>query len=64
MKFFLRNNQPFQTISGDDLVSEAAVAGGCDFVVSFHERPLRAAREFGNKVIKPVELLRLIGKIK
>lgn len=36
----------------------------CDFVVSFNERHLRPAREFGIEVIRPVDLLRLIGEIK
>src|SRR5438552_5047839 len=35
---------------GDDLVLDAAVAGGCDFVVSFNERHLQAALEFGIEV--------------
>ena len=42
----------------------AAIAGGCDFVVSFNQRHLRPAREFGIEILKPVELLRLIGEIK
>ena len=41
---------------------EAAIVGGCDFVVSFNERHLRAAREFGIEVLKPADLLKLIGK--
>jgi len=43
---------------------EAAIAGGCDYVVSFNERHLRAGREFGIEVLKPAELLKLIGEIK
>jgi predicted nucleic acid-binding protein len=56
--------RPASPDPGDDLVLEAAVAGGCDFVVSFNERHLRAARDFGIEVLKPVELLKLIGEIK
>ena len=56
--------RPLSQDPGDDLVLEAAVAGGCDFVVSFNERHLRPAREFGIEILKPVELLRLIGEIK
>jgi predicted nucleic acid-binding protein len=56
--------RPTSADPGDDLVLEAAVAGGCDFVVSFNERHLRPAREFGIEVIRPVDLLRLIGEIK
>ena len=42
----------------------AAIAGRCDYVVSFNERHLRAAREFGIEVLKPAALLKLIGEIK
>jgi predicted nucleic acid-binding protein len=56
--------RPISTDPGDDLVLEAAIASGCDFVVSFNERHLRAARDFGIEVLKPAELLKLIGEIK
>lgn len=56
--------RPLSQDPGDDLVLEAAIAGSCDFVVSFDERHLRPAREFGIEILKPVELLRLIGEIK
>ncbi len=56
--------RPASPDPGDDLVLDAAVAGGCDFVVTFNERHLRAAREFGIEILKPVELLKLIGEIK
>jgi hypothetical protein len=42
----------------------AAVAGGCDFVVSFNERRLQTARNFGIEIIKPADLLKLIGESK
>jgi predicted nucleic acid-binding protein len=56
--------RPLSTDPGDDLVLEAAVGGGCDYIVSFNERHLRPAVGFGIGVIKPTELLRLIGEIK
>lgn len=34
------------------------------FVISFNERHLRAAREFGIEVLKPAALLKLIDEIK
>jgi hypothetical protein len=43
---------------------QAAIAGGCDFVVSFNERNLGVARSFGIEVLKPVDLLKLIGENK
>ena len=56
--------RPLSPDPGDDAILEAAIAGGCDFVVSFNERHLRAAKDFGIKVIKPADLLNLIGEIK
>ena len=55
--------RPLSQDPGDDLVLDAAIAGGCDFVVSFNERHLSPAREFGIEILKPVQLLRLIGEI-
>jgi len=56
--------RPLSSDPGDDAVLEAAIAGGCDFVVSFNERHLRAARAFGIDILRPAELLRLLGEIK
>jgi predicted nucleic acid-binding protein len=56
--------RPLSPDPGDDAILEAAIAGGCDFVVSFNERHLRAAREFGIEVLRPADLLKLIGEIK
>ena len=56
--------RPLSSDPDDDAILEAAIAGGCDFVLSFNERHLRVAREFGIEVIKPADLLRLIGEIK
>jgi predicted nucleic acid-binding protein len=56
--------RPLSFDPGDDAVLEAAIAGGCDYVLSSNERHLRAAREFGIEVLKPADLLRLIGEIK
>ncbi|MGO8698784.1 MAG: putative toxin-antitoxin system toxin component, PIN family [Limisphaerales bacterium] len=54
--------RPVSSDPGDDAILEAAVAGGCDFVVSFNERHLRTARDFGIEVLKPADLLKLIGE--
>lgn len=56
--------RPLSADPGDDAILEAAIAGGCDYVVSFNERHLRAAREFGIEVLRPADLLKLIGEIK
>jgi predicted nucleic acid-binding protein len=56
--------RPLSPDPGDDAILEAAIAGGCDFVVSFNERHLRVAQQFGVEVLKPADLLKLIGEIK
>ncbi len=56
--------RPLSSDPGDDAILEAAIAGGCDYVVSFNQRHLRAAKEFGIEVLKPAELLKLIGESK
>jgi predicted nucleic acid-binding protein len=56
--------RPLSSDPGDDAILEAAIAGRCDYVVSFNERHLRVAREFGIEVLKPADLLKLIGEIK
>ena len=54
--------RPLSSDPGDDAILEAAIVGGCDYVVSFNERHLRAARKFGIEVLKPADLLKLIGE--
>jgi predicted nucleic acid-binding protein len=56
--------RPLSPDPGDEAILEAAIAGGCDFVVTFNERHLRAAREFGIEIPMPADLLKLIGEIK
>ena len=56
--------RPLSSDPGDDAILEAAIAGRCDYVVSFNERHLRVAREFGIDVLEPVGLLKVIGEIK
>ena len=56
--------RPLSPDPGDDLILEAALAGRCDAVVSFNERHLRVARDFGIEVLKPADLLRWIGQIR
>jgi len=41
--------RPASTDPGDDFVIDAAVAGGCDFVVSFNERHLRVGNPIWNR---------------
>ena len=41
----------------DDMILEAAVAGGCQYIVTFNVRHFRAASEFGLRVRTPRQFL-------
>ena len=48
----------------DDHVLEAAVAGGCDAIVTFDRRHFAGAERFGIRVMGPKEFLFEIGELK
>jgi putative PIN family toxin of toxin-antitoxin system len=45
----------------DDMVLEVAVHGGCEAIVTYNVEDFRGSERFGIKVIKPQELLKLLG---
>ncbi len=47
----------------DDLVLELAVAAGCDCIVTFNQRDFVGASSFGIEILRPSELLSIIGEI-
>lgn len=55
--------RPISPDPGDDLIVEAAIAGSCDFVVSYNQRHLRVLENFGIRVLQPADLLRIIGEL-
>jgi putative PIN family toxin of toxin-antitoxin system len=55
--FLLR---PFLRDAGDDFIIELAVASRADFIVTHNIRDFAGAAEYGIRVIKPHELLRLL----
>lgn len=48
----------------DDHVLEAAVAGGCDAIVTFDRRHFAGAEQFGVRVMGPKEFLIDVGALK
>ena len=55
--------RPLLTDPKDDMVLELAVAAGCKYIVSFNERDLRGAEEFGIRVLTPKGFLLEIGEL-
>lgn len=55
--------RPFLKDPGDDLVLEVAVAGECDAIVTFNESDFVGVERFGIRVIRPAEMLGLIGEV-
>jgi predicted nucleic acid-binding protein len=47
----------------DDMVLELAVAGRCDFIVTYNRREFRGADAFGIRVVTPKEFLQEIGEL-
>jgi len=47
----------------DDLVLELAVAGQCEYIVTYNDRHFRGSEQFGIHLIRPQELLEKIGAL-
>lgn len=47
----------------DDMVLEAAVAGGCGYVVTFNQRDFEPGAHLGVRAVTPQKFLRKIGVI-
>jgi putative PIN family toxin of toxin-antitoxin system len=48
---------------GDELVLEAAIAGGCRYIVTHNVRDFVGAERFGIHAITPGEFLRILGEV-
>ncbi len=46
----------------DDMLLELAVAGRCDFVVTYNIRDFRGVERFGIRILKPGQFLNLLGE--
>jgi putative PIN family toxin of toxin-antitoxin system len=55
--------RPFLRDPKDDMVLELAVAGGCDFIVTYNQRDFIGSAEFGIGVLTPKEFLHRIGDL-
>ena len=54
--------RPLLRDPNDDMVVEAAVAGGCDRIVTFNGRDFAGVEQFGIRVMTPGEFLVEIGE--
>jgi len=41
---------------------ELAVAGRCDFIVTYNIKDFRGAEQFGVKILTPIKLQKLLGE--
>jgi len=55
--------RPFLRDPKDDMVLELAVKAGCETIITYNTRDFAGVEQFGLKLLKPSEFLRLIGKL-
>ncbi len=53
--------RPFLPDPGDDMVLELAVAGHCDFIVTYNRKDFAGSEQFGIQAITPQAFLERIG---
>ena len=55
--------RPYLKDPKDDLILEAAVAGGCEAIITYNRRDFGGAGKFGVRVLTPGEFLRRMGEL-
>jgi putative PIN family toxin of toxin-antitoxin system len=55
--------RPFLRDPKDEMVLELAVKAGCESIITYNTRDFAGVEQFGLKLLKPSEFLRLIGKL-
>jgi putative PIN family toxin of toxin-antitoxin system len=55
--------RPFLKDADDDMVLEAAVAAGCDFIVTYNKADFQHVERFGLRVVTAKEFLEEIGEL-
>ena len=55
--------RPFLRDPQDDMVLELAVAGSCQYIVTFNQRHFVGCEQFGIEVVTPKVFLQRIGKL-
>ena len=55
--------RPFLLDAKDDMFMELAIAGNCEWIVTFNERHFKGVEQFGIGLLTPRELLAEIGEL-
>jgi predicted nucleic acid-binding protein len=55
--------RPFLRDPKDEMVLELTVKVGCESIITYNTRDFAGVEQFGLKLLKPSEFLRLIGKL-
>ena len=55
--------RPYLKDPKDDLILEAAVAGGCAAIITYNRRDFEGSGKFGLRILTPGEFLRRIGEL-
>lgn len=55
--------RPFLRDPKDEMVLELAFKAGCEIIITYNTRDFAGVEQFGLKLLKPSEFLRLIGKL-
>ena len=55
--------RPFLRDPKDEMVLELAVKAGCESIITYNTRDFAGIEQFGLKLLKPSEFLRLLGKL-
>jgi predicted nucleic acid-binding protein len=55
--------RPLLSDPKDDMILELAIKAGCESIITYNTRDFAGAERFGVNLLKPLEFLRLIGKL-
>ncbi len=54
--------RPILRDANDDMILELAVAGGCNYIVTYNKADFRGAERFGVRVVDAAEFLKILGE--
>lgn len=54
--------RPHLSDSGDDMILELAVAGRCDFIITYNVRDFSGVGQFGVRILTPGQFIKRLGE--